>query len=374
MMPAPAVQPGVLQVVLSLDTGGTERLVVDLCTRLRRRFRMAVCCLDSEGALASELAEFGIDVVPLRREPGFRPSLAARIARVADQYHATVVHCHQYSPFVYGRLASLLAPKLRVVFTEHGRHSDAPAPLRRRLINPLLSSRCGPVYSVSSALRQSMIAEGFAAAQIDVIHNGVDPGPRPTLADRRTARYNLGIWGNTVVVGTVARLDPVKNLESLIEAFASVTEFVPRCALVIVGDGSERERLEARVRSLGIADMVRFLGNRSDVRRLLPAFDVFVNSSVSEGVSLTILEAMATGLPVIATAVGGTPEIVEDGITGLLVPARNPRRLALSLIELCTARGRREMFGAAARTRVEQQFTIDRMVQQYADVYARLAG
>jgi L-malate glycosyltransferase len=374
VIPAPALAPGVLQVVLSLDTGGTERLVVDLCTKLRPRFRMAVCCLDDAGALATELAQYGIDVVPLHRDPGFQFSLGPRIAKIAARFGASVVHCHQYSPFVYGRIASLFAPHLKLVFTEHGRHSDAPPSLKRRLINPLLTRGCGRVYSVSAALRESMIGEGFHPLGIAVIHNGIDPGRPPTQTDRRAARYHLGIWGDTVVVGTVARLDPVKNIAALIEAFAAMRTWVPRSVLVIVGDGPDRAMLETCAQQAGVADAVRFLGNRTDVRRLLPAFDVYANTSISEGVSLTILEAMATALPVIATRVGGTPEVVENGITGLLVPARDPKRLTASLIELACAPDLRRAIGAAARERIEERFTIERMVEQYAAVYSGLAG
>jgi glycosyltransferase involved in cell wall biosynthesis len=364
----------VLQVVLSLDTGGTERLVVELCTKLRRRVEMAVCCLDSPGALAQEVTDCGIEVVALHRDTGFRPTLGYRIAKLAERHRATIIHCHQYSPFVYGRIATLCHPHLKLVFTEHGRLSDGPPSLKRRMINPLLGWLPGSLYSVSSALRDSMIAEGFPTRRIAVIHNGVDPGAPPTTADRRTARRDLWIPEGTLVVGTVARLDRVKNLETLIDAFAGMRAVFPRSALVIIGDGEERSRLEAFARNSGVREAIRFYGNRADVRRLMPGFDVYVNSSISEGVSLTILEAMATGLPVVATAVGGTPEIVIDGITGVLVPARQPATLTAALVELCTSPDLRRVLGSAARQSVEAAFGIDRMVEQYAGVYEQLAG
>jgi glycosyltransferase involved in cell wall biosynthesis len=364
----------VLQVVLSLDTGGTERLVIQICTKLHQRFGMAVCCLDAPGALAGELTDRGIEVAALNRDGGFRPSLGYRIAKLAERHGADVLHCHQYSPFIYGRIATLCRPRLKLVFTEHGRLSDGPPSLKRRLVNPLLGRLPGSLHSVSGALRGSMVAEGFPERRIDVIHNGVDPGPRPTLVDRRAARHALWISEDAFVVGTVARLDPVKHLETLIEAFADLRVVLPRSVLVILGDGPERERLETVARTAGVGDAVRFLGDRRDVRRVLPAFDVYVNSSISEGVSLTILEAMAAQLPVIATAVGGTAEVVQDGITGVLVPARQPVRLAHALIAVSKSPERRRTLGNAARLSVEARFAIDGMVERYADVYARLAG
>lgn len=368
-----ASAPSVLQVVLSLGTGGTERLVIDIASRLRSRFRMAVCCLDEAGACAHDLTERGITVTALGREPGFRPSLACRIAELARRHQAAIIHCHHYSPFVYGRLATLLSPRTKLMFTEHGRLSDGPPSTKRRLVNPLLSRLPASIFSVSESLRESMIAEGFPA-DVRVIHNGIDPGPRPTAADRRAARLTIGVPQDALVVGTVARLDPVKDLGTAIRGFADLRAMNARAVLMIAGDGDEREHLQGVARECGLAEAVRFLGNRTDVRRLLPACDIYVNSSISEGVSLTILEAMAAGLPVVATAVGGTPEVVVDRQTGILVGARQPAEIASALLALAASPERRQALGDAARLSIETRFTIDGMVEQYEREYRRLAG
>jgi glycosyltransferase involved in cell wall biosynthesis len=364
----------ILQVVLSLDTGGTERLVVDICTRLQRRFAMSVCCLDAPGALAADLTDKGIEVVAFHRPAGFRPSLGYRIAKVAERIGANIIHCHQYSPFVYGTIAALLRPGLKLVFTEHGRLCDRPPSFKRRVVNPVLARLPGSLHSVSRALRDSMVAEGFPRERIAVIHNGIDPGPLPTPADRRNLRRKLWIPEDAFVIGTVARLDPVKNLTSLIEAFASVRSSSRHAMLVIVGDGEEREMLESFAGDLGVLKAVRFLGARPDARRILPAFDVYANSSISEGVSLTILEAMAAGLPVVATRVGGTPEVIENGATGVLVPPRHPARMADALLALSWSGEYRRGLGCGARRSVEARFALDTMVERYAVVYDRLAG
>ena len=204
--------------------------------------------------------------------------------------------------------------------------------------------------------------------------NGIDPGRVPTAEDRQSARRELGIETDTFVVGTVARLDPVKDLGTLIEAFARLRAARPRSLLVIVGDGPERCRLEGVVRQHDVASSVRLVGQRNDARTLLGAFDVYVNSSTSEGVSLSILEAMAAQLPVVATRVGGTPEVILDGSTGMLVPARSPDALAHALTVLAAEAPQRTVLGESARLSVEQRFTIDRMVDHYARVYARLAA
>jgi len=359
--------PRVLQVVLSLNPGGTERLVLDLVTRLHADVPMAVCCLDEEGAWAGQLRDRGIVVSSLRRLPGFHPKLGSEIHAVARRHGATVIHAHHYSPFVYSCVARMWAPRRRLVFTEHGRVSDAPPSAKRRLANRVLSTCPTRVLAVSEDLRRHIVAEGFAPDQVGVIYNGISIRPHTTPAERAEIRGRLGVDHATLVVGTIARLDPVKNLETLIEATVLVRA-THAVRLVIVGDGPERGQLEHLAASRGIADAVTFLGHRDDAREWLAGCDVFVNCSVSEGVSLTILEAMAAGLPVVATRVGGTPEVVTAEC-GVLVPARNPRAISDALARLDNNEVLRTELGAAGRRRVEAHFSLDHMVQRYRDIY-----
>lgn len=332
---------------------------------------MGVCCLDERGAWASELEDRGITVVELGRRPGFHPSLAQAVAGVIHEQGASVVHAHHYSPFVYAALARLWRPRTRIVFTEHGRVSDAPPSRKRRAANLLLARLSSATCAVSGDLGAHLVAEGFSPRAVEVIYNGIDVGPRPGAAERLSARHALGIAAEAIVVGTIARLDPVKNLDTLIRAVALPARDRP-LSLVIIGDGPERRALETAAGRTGSAATVQFLGHRDDARRLLPACDVFVNCSISEGVSLTILEAMAAGLPVVATRVGGTPEVIDE-TCGRLVPARNEAALARAIEELAAAPELRGTLGRAARQRVEDHFTLDRMVRAYRAVYNRFA-
>lgn len=357
--------------MLGLAPGGTERLVIELVTRLAGRFRMAVCCLDDPGTWGLDLAAQGVPVTALHRGAGFRPSLGSQIARFARAHDASVLHCHHYSPFVYGRLARLWNRHLQVVYTEHGRLSDVPATLKRRMANTVVGRYGGPMFAVSGALRSHLVSEGFSR-RLGVIHNGIEIGALPGEEDRRQARAVLHVSDDTILVGTAARLDPVKDLPSLIEAVAHVRRAGTRVALAIIGDGPERVATEGAARQHGVDDIVTLTGYRADVRQLLSGFDIYVNSSISEGVSLTILEAMAAGLPVVATNVGGTPEVVLDNVTGVLVPARSPAALAEALLGLAQFSERRARMGRAGRGRVSEMFTIERMVEDYARVYARM--
>jgi glycosyltransferase involved in cell wall biosynthesis len=358
-----------MQVVLSLEPGGTERLVIEICRRLAPAVDTLVCCLDEPGAWAGELALSNIPVIALHRKAGFRPMLGLRLARLAAEHGANVLHCHQYSPFVYGRIATVWNRNLKLVFTEHGRLSDAPPSVKRRVANRFLGRGATATCAVSADLRSFMVEEGFPQERIRVVYNGIDLAA-PARPDVRLAvRQSLGLAPDTFVVGTVARLDPVKDLHTLLEAATLARRPL---TLLIVGDGSERTALERRAEDLGITSVTRFLGHRGDVRRILSAFDVFVNCSTSEGISLTILEAMASSLPVIATRVGGTPEVVVDEESGLLVPARSADVLAKAIDRLAASPADRFDFGAAGRLRVERRFSLDRMVGDYLNIYEEL--
>ncbi len=362
-----ATSPRILQVVLKLDPGGAERLVIDLARRLRPEFEPVVCCLDERGAWATELDDADVRVRVLGRRPGFHPGLGRSLAALAREEGCDVLHCHQYSPFVYGCLAKAFSPGLGLVFTEHGRLAGAQVSGKRRVANAVLARTPGRFFAVCEELRRFLLDEGFPSGRLEVCYNGIDPGPPASPAARAAARNLLSLPPEEFVVGSVARLDPVKDLATLLRAFSAAGR---GGTLVLVGDGPERSTLEGAARDLGVADRVRFLGARTDVRRLLPGFDVFVNSSTYEGVSLTIIEAMAAGLPVVATRVGGTPEVVQDGANGRLVPAGGTEAMAVALQRLADDPTERAALGAGGRSTVESRFRFDDMRDTYTRAYA----
>jgi glycosyltransferase involved in cell wall biosynthesis len=360
----------ILHLALSLNAGGTEKLVIEMVRALRERAEVAVCCLDEAGDWAAQLTDIGIQVTALHRRAGFHPSLGGRVGSLANRFRADVLHCHHYSPFVYGMLGKLRRPTMRIVYTEHGRLSDAPPGRKRRAANVLLGRLPGDFFAVSNDLRLHMIAAGFPGQRVGVIHNGISLGTSPTAEERVAARRRLGLDEGHVVVGTIARLDPVKDLGTLIRAFRELAGSHPRSRLVIIGDGPERGALERLVSESEMQPAVVFAGQRNDARTLLPAFDVFANCSITEGISITILEAMAACLPVVATRVGGNGEVVVEGQTGLLTPARDARSLAAALRALLDDDPRRIAFGLEGRRRVESSFSLETMVAAYLECYA----
>jgi len=271
-------------------------------------------------------------------------------------------------------LAARLAGVPKVVHGEHGRDISDPEGRNRRRnrFRRLMAPWVNRFTTVSDDLRRWLVTDvGIAPAKVVRIHNGVDT-ERFSPGDRGEIRANLGVRSDQIVVGTVGRLNPVKDQVSLIDAFARLE--AAEAVLIIAGDGPCRDVLHNRAAALRLGDRVRFLGERHDVPDVLRALDVFVLPSIAEGISNTILEAMATGLPVIATRVGGNPELVVDGETGRLVPRGDPGALAAALGSYFQDSVRRIEDGSRARARAVTAFSLDAMRAGYADVYADLGG
>jgi len=361
----------VLQFADALLRGGAERLLVELAVRLdRARFDPAVACFRQE-AFADELAAAGrtVHVVPKRR--AFDLALLLRLRRLLRREAIAVVHAHDIQSAAYGLLAGRLA-RVPALLTVHGLGIFRQK--RARWLLPRLGRWLDRVVFVGEWLQRAGAEQfGFRPRRPLVVHNGVDtaafaPGPPDA-----SLRAELGVPQGAPVVGSVGNLRAVKDYPCLLRAFALARARVPDAVLVLVGDGPERPRLEALARELGIAEAVRFAGARADVRHVLRLFDVFALSSHTEGISVALLEAMATGLPAVLSRTGGNPEVaVEDG-TASLVPVGDHEAMGHALAGLLADPARRRAMGEAARRRVEAEFSLDRMVKAYEAVYEEIA-
>lgn len=375
-MPRPIT---VAHLVHALDVGGLEEVVLRLLAHTdRARFTPLVYALDAPGAMASELAVLGVPLVVLHRAQGLDPALPWRLARRLVREGVRILHTHNAGPHFYGALATRLAralrstasgPGLRLVHTKHGRNE--PASWRKVLLNRFASALTDRVVAVSAdAADVALQLEKVPQNKVMTIYNGVDTAAfRP--GDPGAARALLGLPAGGFHVGVVARLAAVKDHATLLRAFAIVRKERPDAHLTLVGDGPERAALEARAMALDLAGSVHFLGERRDIAAVLPAFDVFALSSTSEGISLTLLEAASAGLPIVATRVGGNPEVVVDGETGCLVSPRDPAAFAVALGALAR-RPDRAALGLAGRVRVERWFSVERMAHAYQDLYAEV--
>lgn len=360
----------VVHVVHSLAVGGLETGVVNLVTAPGAAVRHSIVCLTTTGPLASRLGP-DVPVTAIGKGRGHDPVAFARLVRLLRRLRPDVVHSRNWATFdavVAARLAGVGA----VVHGEHGRDISDPDGLhaRRNRIRRLCAPLVSRFVAVSHDLRAWLVERvRVPAGKVVHICNGVDterfaPGPD---AGQRAA---LGVEPDQLVVGTVARLDPVKDQATLIQAFALTLREHPRAALVIVGDGPCRDDLQRLAASLGLAARVRFLGERHDVPALLRTMDVFVLPSIAEGISNTVLEAMASGLPIVATRVGGNRELVEEGVHGFLVPKQNPGALAAALGTYLDDGSLRTLHAKSSRQRAVDAFNLDGMRRAYHDLYA----
>jgi glycosyltransferase involved in cell wall biosynthesis len=294
------------------------------------------------------------------------------MARALREDGVDIVHCHNYGPLVYGALSARMSAQRGVVYTAHGAKTSARRATRRFQRLGLV----GPIVFVSEDARRVAVAAGAVDARgTRVILNGIDVDAYARdAACRERIRRSLGVPAAAPVAGIVARLTPAKDHVNLFEAFVRVRRSLPDARLVVVGDGELRDDLHRAVRERALDDAVIFTGRRDDVADVLSAIDVFVLSSATEGLALTLIEAMAAGLPVVATRVGGNTEVVVEGETGRIVPPRDAAALAAALTEtLSDAAGAREM-GARGRRRAREKFGIAAMTEQYRALYDRIGG
>jgi glycosyltransferase involved in cell wall biosynthesis len=325
-----------------------------------RGHRVTLACR-SGGALEARARAEGLDVQGLSLGGDFSPRAALQLTRLMRRSRPEILHLHDPHALAAGLMAARAAPPTRAVAT---RRVDVP--LRGPLSRWKYRS-CPRLIAVSRKIAEVLGAHGLAPERIRVVYEGVPD--RPAAPGGREALADLGVPAGCPVVGNVAALTDHKDHATLLEAAALVRARVPEARFVIVGEGPLRARLEALCRERGLLDRCIFAGFRRDLDRLVPAFAVFCLSSHMEGLGTSLLDAMAFSRPIVATAAGGIPEAVEDGVTGRVVPVRDPAALAGALVDLLVDPERARAMGAAGRRRFEERFTADRMVDETLAAY-----
>jgi sugar transferase (PEP-CTERM/EpsH1 system associated) len=352
----------VAHVTFGLDVGGLERLLIEFGRHAdRERFELHFVSLGTRGVLAGEIEALGWPVLALDEPTGLHLGLVPRLTRFFRGWGADVVHTHENRALFYAAPAARLARVPRVVHTRHGLSFGASR--REQQAFPYLARLVDRVVCISDDCAADSVRAGVHPGRVQTIWNGIDLS--------RFAYTGPQDDGPLVIV---ARLNPVKDIGTLLRALAIAIREEPSLRLEIAGDGPSRAELEQAAHALGLEAAVRFLGEVQDVPAVLRRARAFVLSSVSEGISLTLLEAMARGLPIVATRVGGNPEVIVDDETGWLVPAGDPDALAGAILRLWRDPERGRQMGQAGRHRVEQHFEIRRMVADYEEIYAQGRG
>jgi sugar transferase (PEP-CTERM/EpsH1 system associated) len=356
----------------NLEIGGLENGVVNLVNRIDRQlFDMVICCLRGYGGLKQRVSP-SVKVIDLNESRGFQVSTMFRIAVLCRKEKVDVVHTHGWAGgFFSGIIGAKLSSVPVILNGEHGTmYFDRPL---RASVQRWLAGAVDGIVPVSAVLKNDVIRNfRIGSHKVFPVINGVDTDKfRPDNYCRVSARKEFGIGDKEILVGAVGRLVPVKDYTTLLRATARVMNEISSLKLLLVGDGFMRHELEELSWVLGIDNRVVFTGARQDIPKLLNAMDIFVNSSMDEGLSNTILEAMSTGKPVIATNVGGNPEIVLDNETGVLVPVGDHGRLAKEILQMTDKRRMRSM-GIKARSRINECFSLKRMVLDYENLYQKL--
>lgn len=347
----------VVHVTGCLDIGGQEKLLVEFAKHADRdRFHLRFVSLSTRGELADELEAHGWPVEAIGLEPGLQPRWPFKLAKLFRYWGADIVHTHNERPLIYSAPAARLARVQTVIHTKHGRGVGNTR--RQNWLVASIARLTDHFICVSDDCTRLAIEQGVPAKRVSTLHNGID------LA---SFDGNGGAEAGPAVI--VARLCPEKDHATLLRATALVMRQEPNFRLRIAGDGPCRNDLQALAAQLQLGPGVEFVGLARDVPALLKQARLYVLSSISEGVSLTLLEAMASGLPIVATRVGGTPEVVIDGETGLLVPAGDAERLAAALLQLWRDDRAGRSMGCAGRRRVQERFDVRRMVARYEELY-----
>jgi len=368
-------RPTICHVIHALGVGGAELLVDVMVRRLSDHYRCVIAVLDDIGEIGEKLQADGFVVEHLHRQPGIDRGCAKRLDSFAKREGAEVLHAHQYTPFFQAMLSRGLTGSRPVLFTEHGRHFPELPSRKRSIVNRLLLRRQDRLVGVGGAVRRALIDnEGLPSSRVEVVYNGVDLRALASAASdaRPRIRAEFGFADEDFIAIQVARLHDLKDHITAVKTIQQTRPIAPPIRLLIVGEGDERYAIETAIREHQLENHVVLAGNRTDIADLLAASDAFLMTSISEGIPLTIIEAMAAGLPVVSTAVGGIPEMIDHEVSGFLAQAGDHKALAKHLLKLQQSPSLRKSISSKGRDRAEQLFSLQGMLNGYRHIYEEM--
>ena len=358
-----------LQMVNGFAVGGGEIKLLELIQHLdKNKYNITICSVGQGGPLQPDFEKLGHRVVVFNKKFSFDFSQVTKVAALMKELKIELVQTTLFYADVIGAYAAWLAKVPVVISWEAVSH---PYKARHTMAYKLANRKMDMVVAVSNAIRKQVIEErGVEPEKAMTIHYGIDL-EKYSITDNLT-RSDIGVAENDIVLGTVARYTDQKGHKYLIEAAPKIIEKFPNVHFVFAGDGPNRSDMESQISKLGLKNHFHLLGFRNDVVDLLNLFDVFVLPSLYEGLPNVVLEAMACWKPVIATGVDGTAEAVEDGVTGYIMPSKNPAEISEKVIQLLSSNGKIEEMGKAGRQRVEQHFSLEKQIREFDNLYDQL--
>lgn len=360
----------ILHVVQELNVGGLEHFLLDFVSHLPKEIRTHIVCIEKKGSITNKFQS--VPVFELKKPQGLHVSYAFRIAKLIRKHRIDLVHTHNPSAHFYGSLAGFLT-RVPVIHTKHGRnHPDDRNELILEEVSNRLTKIIVPVSDDAAALCVSQLH--IDPAKVSRIYNGIDLSGYGRSRRKLGKLRRLGIPDECIVAGMVARICEDKDHRTLLDSLKWINLAQNEFHLLIIGDGPLRQETERFAEASGVEDRVTFAGMRYDVPELLEELDLCVLSTHTEGHSISLLEAMAASLPCIATAVGGNPEVVDNGVTGFLVPHKDPKALAGKILRLVKNTELMREMGGAGRRRAEALFDIRQTVIRYVEHYRSLTG
>lgn len=363
-----------MQVTFGMEIGGMERVIMELCRYINRdKYRVSICCISRRGLLADRMEAEGITVVYCAHQS--RVAKYARgleLARIFRRHKVQLLHTHHTPAFVDSTIGARLANVPVLINTDHCK--NYPIARRWMYLERGASFLADAIVAVSNHTREELIQyEQIQSDKVQVIYNGIDVKlVRNELPAR--LRAELGIETGDIVVGTAGRLEQQKGLDLFIAAMPGILQRLPRTRFVIVGGGSLEQSLKDQTKRLNVAHRTIFTGSRFDAVDIVHLFDCFVSTSNFEGMPMALLEAMALAKPIVATAVGGVPEVVLDDYNGKLIQERNPRLVSDAVVHVVASEARLKNLASNSRRRYEEHFTARTMVRAYEQLYDRHVG
>ncbi|MBN1348687.1 glycosyltransferase [candidate division KSB1 bacterium] len=363
----------ILHLLPSLEFGGMENALVNLINGLDEQvFENVIYCFDSlreDEPLRKKIRSESINIYSSYKGDRIDWFLPLKLRTILRKEAIDIIHTRDWAATFYGTLAAKLTG-VRVIADIRGRIPPVEGQKLKKF-----SHFISAIVAVSNDIKTLLSSEyGLISSKITTIHNGIDISRYNGAGEHRDCRAEFGFAPDDFIIGTIGRMEPVKDYGTLLTACAPPMQQNPHIRCLMVGDGSERERLQGLAAELGIDARVTFTGFREDVNPILRTMNLFLLTSISEGISNVLLEAMASGLPVIASDVGGTPEIISHEKNGILVPARNVELLSEQIRLLSEDPNRQRMLGNNARESIRSAFSFSKMIAEYSYLYAQTLG